>query len=301
VEAPIWDSYGAHVIDRRMRSDAFQRTATAIRFLREQVDQQPTLEDIARHLGVAPAVAQRDFRRLVGISPKRFLQDLTAGHAGVLLDRGVDVLRASLAVGLSGSGRLHDHMVRVEAMSPGEWKYRLAGATLRWGVGATPFGAAAVARTERGIHRLEFLDGSDAEDRFSRAVRARCSAANQLHRDDREATEVLRAVFGRQQNTFGLSVVATPFQLAVWKAVLRAPPGTTVSYSELATAIGKPSAQRAVGTALGRNPIALLIPCHRVLRQDGGLNAYRWGLARKLGLLLQERNGTEKAIDDQRR
>jgi AraC family transcriptional regulator of adaptative response/methylated-DNA-[protein]-cysteine methyltransferase len=265
----------------------FRRTAEAIRFLRRNAADQPDLPTLAAHLGVAPAVAQREFRRLVGISPKRFLQDLTCRRATGLLDRGRDLLTTSLEAGLSGPSRLHDHLVRIEAMSPGEWKDRGEGQTLILGEGDTPFGRALLAQSARGIHRLEFLDGPEDRRRCDENLRRRWAQARRRE-DDRLVQSVLDRIFRSPGASFRLALVATPFQVAVWKALLRLPAGRTCSYQRLATSAGHPPAIRAVANAVAANPVAVLIPCHRVLAEDGALCGYRWGIARKLGLLAQE-------------
>lgn len=259
---------------------AFKRTAQSIRWLRAHADEQPDLVRLARELGVAPAVARREFRRLVGISPKRFVQELTARRATTLLDRGADVLSASLEAGLSGPGRLHDLLVRVEGVSPGEWKRRGAGAALRWGLGPTPFGPAAVAWTRRGIHRLGWSDEVEV-------------AASTAPRDDPAARILLDQIFAPAagHDGFALDLVATPFQLAVWRALLGVGRGATTTYGALAESLDHAQGARAVAGAVAANPVAVLIPCHRVLREDGALAGYRWGRARKLGLLCQEETG----------
>lgn len=276
---------------------AFRRTAEAIRFLRAQA--QPDLGALARHLALDPAVVRRDFKRLVGIGPKRFVQDLVARRAAGLLDRGADVLDASLEAGLSGPGRLHDLMVRVEAMSPGEWKRGGAALGVGWGHGMTPIGPAAVAWTARGIHRLEFVDDPAAVEAFAAALSRRVPEA-EIRRDDAGAEHHLAAAFaaGTTGEPIRLHLVATPFQLAVWRALLRLPVGTTTTYRAMAAAMDRPGASRAVAGAVAANPVAVLIPCHRVLRSDGGLSGYRWGCARKLALLCREEGCPVERSDD---
>jgi AraC family transcriptional regulator of adaptative response/methylated-DNA-[protein]-cysteine methyltransferase len=267
-------------------SKPFQRTAQAIRFLRQHADQTPSLSDLADHLGLAPAVAQKEFRRLVGISPKRFLQDILARRASGLLDHGLDLLDASLEAGLSGPGRLHDHLIRVEAVSPGEWKNQGKDLIFRHGVGKTPFGFAWMLQMPRGIHRLVFLEHADVENQLLMEIRQRFPLATLIPEPGIQT--IFDQIFSPLKHSFTLQVIATPFQLAVWKALLNLPCGSTSSYSRLAKTLGKKQGCRAVAQALAANPVAVLIPCHRVLREDGALCGYHWGTARKLGLLLTE-------------
>ncbi len=277
-----------------MTADAapgFRRTAEAIRFLRAHATDPPSLAHLAAHLGVAPAVAQREFRRLVGISPKRFQQDLAVQRAVGLLDRGADVLEASLEAGLSGPGRLHDHLIRVEAVSPGEWKSQGQALVLVHGCGTSRFGLVWVVLTARGVHRLVFVTSPAEGDVLLAATQARFPRAT--FRPDPQAAQVaINRIFALGVENLTLQVVATPFQLAVWKAILALPAGATTTYGRVATAIGRDSAQRAVAQALAANPVAVLIPCHRVLREDGALSGYRWGCALKLGLLAAEEPGS---------
>ena len=265
----------------------FHRTAEAVRYLRTNAATTPSLKNLADHLGVAPAVAQREFRQLVGISPKRFLQDLAVQRASGLLDRGQDLLSVSLDSGLSGPGRLHDHLIRVEGVSPGEWKNQGKGMEFRYGVGDTPFGQAGVVLTSRGMHRLEFLDAPDDISRLIDMTRRRFPVASFID-DTNGVQKILRQIFSPTAHRFDIRVVATPFQLAVWKAILRLPTGSTTTYKRISIALGDVARTRAVAQALAANPVAVLIPCHRVLREDGALCGYRWGFARKLGLLTRE-------------
>lgn len=268
-------------------AQGFQRTAEAIRFLRIHADESPSLASLAAHLGVVPAVAQREFRRLVGISPKRFLQDLAARRAGGLLDRGADLLSASLDAGLSGPGRLHDHLIRVEAVSPGEWKAQGKGLVLRHGIGETRFGPVWIVLTPRGVHRLEFVDSHAAGAGLLNATRLRFPLATLI--DDPGGTQaLLDRIFTSTASRFDIQVVATPFQLSVWKAILRLPVGSITTYRRIAMAVSDATRTRAVAQALAANPVAMLIPCHRVLREDGALAGYRWGCERKLALLAGE-------------
>ncbi len=261
--------------------------AQAIRYLRENASQQPTLAELADAVHLSEHHLQRVFAAWAGISPKRFLQYLTKAYALQALREARDVLSVAQASGLSGSSRLHDLMVSCEAMTPGEIKSGGAGLTLGWGQADTPFGTALAGWTPRGLCYLAFLDG-DAALRHQEL----CAAwpAAQLACDDREAQRLMDQVFPGtpQPGRLHLLLRGTNFQIKVWEALLRLPPGRRVSYTQLAGLAGVPRAQRAVGSALAANPIAYLIPCHRVIRESGDSGQYRWGGERKAAMLAWE-------------
>ncbi|PLX97352.1 MAG: 6-O-methylguanine DNA methyltransferase [Desulfuromonas sp.] len=268
----------------------YQLIAAAINFIRENRLAQPPLEEIARHIGLSPYHVQRLFKRYAGVSPKRFLQHLTGEHAKQLLRSSASVLDVSFAVGLSGSGRLHDLLISVEAVTPGEYKAAGDGVEIRYGRHATPFGDCLIAVTGRGICRLEFFDSDSSDDLVAR-LRQEWPGAK--IREDAVATGIsIDRIFSAAGKTDGqslpLQLKGTNFQLKVWQALLNIPPGCITSYGDLAERIGHPGASRAVGTAIGSNPIGYLIPCHRVLRGDGGIGGYRWGEERKLAILERE-------------
>jgi AraC family transcriptional regulator, regulatory protein of adaptative response / methylated-DNA-[protein]-cysteine methyltransferase len=267
----------------------FARVASIIRYLEEHHDGQPALATLAAEVGLSASHFHRLFRRWAGITPKDFLQCLTAEHARQRLRSSVSVLETALEVGLSGPGRLHDLLVTLEAASPGEIKSGGAGLTIRWGQAASPFGPCTVGWNARGLCHLAFRDEADGEaeppalrDDWPRAT---------LRRDDREARRQARIVF-RPRPGAGVAVKAvvraTPFQLRVWRALVRIPEGCVASYGWLAEALGQPGAGRAIGNACGSNPIAYLIPCHRVIRETGVVQGYRWGPERKRALLAWE-------------
>lgn len=266
-----------------MSSD-YERIEAAIRYIEENAAEQPSLEEIAGHGGLSPFHFQRLFRRWAGISPKRFLQFVTVEHAKELLEGSSSVMDTAYEVGLSGPARLHDHFVALEAVTPGEYKSQGEGLRIRFGVHDSPFGDVFVATTERGVCGLRFVDGDESE------------AVNWLAdlwpgadlRDDRRATRsVARQVFadGDPSEPIRVLVKGTNFQVAVWKALLRIPPGQLVAYEDVARAIGRPSASRAVGGAVGANRICYLIPCHRVIRSSGALGGYAWGSPRKRAMI----------------
>ncbi|MEO9782306.1 MAG: bifunctional helix-turn-helix domain-containing protein/methylated-DNA--[protein]-cysteine S-methyltransferase [Sedimentitalea sp.] len=247
-----------------------------------------TLDQLAAKMDMSPAHFQRLFSRWVGVSPKRYQQYLTLGHAKTLLRERFTTLEASHSIGLSGSGRLHDLFLRWEAMSPGEFAAKGAGLTIFWGWFDSPFGPALVMGTEKGICGLGFASETGEEEAMT-DLTARWPLADFV-----EDPEVLRpwvqAAFGAQpaDQKAPLYMIGAPFQIKVWEALLAIPSGHVTTYSEIAEAIGHPKAVRAVGTAVGRNPVSWLIPCHRALRKSGGLGGYHWGLPVKRALLAYE-------------
>ena len=272
-------------MDPKAPSD-YDRIAAAIRVLDEHAGAQPDLAAAAAHVGLSPHHFQRLFTRWAGVSPKRFLQFHTLERARRLLAERRSVLDATYAAGLSGPGRLHDLFVTVEAVTPGEFKSGGAGLRLRWGLHDTPFGRALLATSERGICHLAFGD-DDVE--LAETFGARWPGAER-QRSEPETALLVRRVFSPLASAEGgrpLSLVlkGTNFQLKVWEALLRIPAGETTTYEAIAEAVGRPTAVRAVGTAVGQNPVAFVVPCHRVLRKTGALGGYRWGLDRKRAML----------------
>jgi AraC family transcriptional regulator, regulatory protein of adaptative response / methylated-DNA-[protein]-cysteine methyltransferase len=271
-------------------SHAYRRVAAAIRYLQEHHLGQPALRDIAAVMELSESRAQRLFTALAGISPKRFLQHLNGLRGDRLLRDGSPVLAAAYAAGLSGPGRLHDLMVSLHAASPGEVASAGAGLIIEWSVQPTPFGLCFVAVTGRGICAFHFLDPMSVEEALAE-TRARWHRAS-FTESPVAAGEAVSRAFGTAAGThagpLSLFVAGTNFQLQVWRALLRVPLGSTTTYSSIAGEIGAPSAARAVGAAVGRNPVALLIPCHRVIRQDGSLGGYHWDAGRKHALLAWE-------------
>lgn len=274
-----------------MSTSDYSRVARAIAFLAEHAVEQPGLEAVAAEVGLSPFHFQRLFQRWAGVSPKRFLQVLTLTEAKRRLAESRSLLDVSHEVGFSGPSRLHDLFLTLERMTPGEFKAQAAGLTLRWGVADTPFGPALFAALDRGLCGLSFLGDGGREAAFAelrdRWPGARLAEDNALARDQAEALAAqLRGETGRP---LGLVLKGTPFQLRTWEALLRVPPGHLIAYRDLATLAGAPEAVRAVGTAVGQNPIACLIPCHRVLQATGALGRYHWGAPRKQALLAFER------------
>ncbi|MBC6485570.1 bifunctional transcriptional activator/DNA repair enzyme AdaA [Aeromonas hydrophila] len=260
----------------------YARIADAIRFIASQVARQPTLDEIAAHVHLSPFHFQRLFSRWAGVTPKRYLQVLTLERAKALLQESRPLLEVADTLGLSSGSRLYDHFVQLEAVTPGEYKQRGAGLVIDHGVHDTPFGQAFVALTPRGVCNFSFLD-----DRAPQAPLA-ALAHNWPEAELREAPSrtqgVIHTMFDDCKTPvrpISLHVSGTNFQISVWRALLQIPPAKVVSYAQVASAVGNPKAARAVGLAVGANPVALMIPCHRVIQQNGKLGGYHWGETRK--------------------
>jgi len=269
----------------------YQRIALVIRYLDEGHTAQPDLATLAGRVGLSPSHFHRLFTAWAGVTPKDFLQCLTVAHAKALLREGESVLDAALIAGLSGPGRLHDLCVSLEAASPGEWKSGGEGWTIVVGLADSPFGRCLIGESPRGICHLSFVETHDGAMELA-ALAADWPRAR-LHRDDRAAARLAGRVFERDDRadarpSLRAFVRGTAFQVRVWRALLALPPGTLVSYGALAASLGRPAAARAVGTAVGRNPLAYLIPCHRVIRETGVIGDYRWGRTRKRAMVAWE-------------
>ncbi|MDH5232161.1 MAG: methylated-DNA--[protein]-cysteine S-methyltransferase [Gammaproteobacteria bacterium] len=259
----------------------YERIAKAISFISEQVATQPSLEEISAHLHMSPFHFQRLFCRWAGVTPKRFLQILTVERAKQLLTESKSLLEVSDRVGLSSSSRLYDHFINLEAVTPGDYKKGGAGVTIEYAIHDTPFGLIFIAKTSKGICKLAFLNEHDAASQLQE-LRCRWPQA-ETHENYAGTVEIIESIFNKNMKIdrpLSLHVSGTNFQISVWKALLQIPPGSVTSYSQLASHIGKPKAARAVGTAIGANPIAFLIPCHRVIQQSGKLGGYHWGETR---------------------
>jgi AraC family transcriptional regulator of adaptative response/methylated-DNA-[protein]-cysteine methyltransferase len=276
----------------------YERIARVIRHLDACHAGQPDLASLAEIAGLSPFHFHRLFSAWAGITPKDFLQCLTLAHAKNLLYSGRSVLDAALGSGLSGPGRLHDLCVILEAASPGEVKSGGAGWTITTGFADSPFGQCLIGVSPRGLCHLSFVDSGDGAAALAE-LRENWPQARLLH-DDASATRVAGEIFephGERSARPALRafVKGTPFQVRVWRALLQVPSGTLVSYGCLAAALDKPAAARAVGTAVGHNPLAWLIPCHRVIRETGVIGEYRWGVVRKRAMVAWE--GASRAAE----
>ncbi|HEY9873425.1 MAG TPA: methylated-DNA--[protein]-cysteine S-methyltransferase [Candidatus Obscuribacterales bacterium] len=264
-------------------SENYSRIEMAIAFMRHHHLSQPDLATVAQHIGLSEYHFQRLFTQWAGISPKRFLQYLTIEYAKSKINQTKSLLDLTLDVGLSSPGRLHDLFVNLEAMSPGEFKAGAAGLQIRYGIHDTTFGKALIATTARGICNLHFLDITD-EQTAEKILRLEWSNAEII--PDQQATQPLHNLIfdsatNRHQKPLTLLVKGTNFQIQVWRALLQVPFGGITTYQTVAEMISRPTATRAVGNAIGNNPIGYLIPCHRVIRESGEVGGYRWGLERK--------------------
>lgn len=264
----------------------YERIKKVIQYLEANFQKQPSLKELSAVAGLSEFHFQRLFCRWAGTSPKSFLQFLTAKRAKQLLFESRDLLTTSLESGLSGPSRLHDLIISFEAVTPGEFKAKGAGVEIRFGVHKTPFGDCLIGITKRGVCHLAFIDG-DSADAISEMKeswpQARFKSAKA------ETAKVVRSIFNRDgHRRLSLLLRGTPFQLKVWEALLRIPEGAVVSYGHLAELAGVPGASRAVGSAVGQNAIAYLIPCHRVIRETGVFGEYRWGASRKRAVLSWE-------------
>lgn len=269
----------------------YERIARVIRYMDEHHTEQPDLAVLARQTGLSESHFHRLFVNWAGVTPKDFLQSLTLTHVKELLRRGASVLEASLDAGLSGPGRAHDLCVEFEGASPGEVKSGGEGWTIDAGFADSPFGTCLIATGPRGLCHLSFVDGSDREADWARLGKEWPKA--RLRRENGAATRLAEQIFTRPNGSrsrppLRALVRGTDFQVRVWRALVAIPPGTLTTYGRLATALGDPNAARAVGSAVGQNDIAYLIPCHRVIRETGVIGDYRWGRTRKQAIVAWE-------------
>jgi AraC family transcriptional regulator, regulatory protein of adaptative response / methylated-DNA-[protein]-cysteine methyltransferase len=262
----------------------------AIAFLTRSWQEQPTLDDLADHLGLGATHTQRLFKRWCGLSPKEFVQAITIDRARMLLEGSASLLETAHEVGLSGAGRLHDLFVSHEAMTPGDYKRRGEGLDIVYGFHASPFGEALILATARGVAGLAFVDEDKGQTRVEALadMTRRWPAARYTEAPERTAVHaqhIFEPAEWRSEQPVRLVMIGSDFEVRVWEALLRIPMGRAVSYADIARHIGLPSASRAVGSAVGRNPISFVVPCHRVLRGDGNLGGYHWGLTRKRAII----------------
>ena len=279
-----------------MSANDYQLVEQAIGFLDRNARRQPELREIAASVGLSEFHFQRLFQRWAGISPKRFLQFQTAQEAKRVLQETGDLLDASFNAGLSGPGRLHDLIVNVEAVTPGEYKRKGEGLAISWGVHASPYGDCLLGLTPRGVCALEFLQPETEGEALAR-LRSLWENAQLVHAPQLTAPVAAR-IFGphtQRQAPLAVLVKGTNFQIKVWEALLRIPAGRLATYGALAQGLGQPGAARAVGSAIAANPIAYLIPCHRVIRNTGAFGDYRWGVLRKRVLVSAELAQAEAA------
>jgi AraC family transcriptional regulator, regulatory protein of adaptative response / methylated-DNA-[protein]-cysteine methyltransferase len=271
----------------------YDRIEKTIRYLEKHFQEQPSLEEVAEFIHLSPFHFQRLFQKWAGVSPKQFTQYLTAQHAKQRLLESRSVLETAYDAGLSGPGRLHDLMVSIEAMTPGEYKAGGKGMKIQWGVHLTPFGDALVAITPRGICGFSFVENSpkaliEFKHQWPHA---------EWIQNTKSTLKIIHQIFRTESQKREIKVLlkGTEFQVKVWEALLKIPTGFVQSYQDVARSIKKPKASRAVGAAVGQNSIAYLIPCHRVIRETGILGDYRWGSSRKKIMLGWEAARTNKS------
>ena len=278
-------------------ADDYAVVRRAIAFISEHWRAQPEIDEIAAAVGTTTADLHHVFRRWAGLTPKAFLQAITLDNARRLLRSSASVLDAAYEVGLSGPGRLHDLFVTHEAMSPGEWKSGGEGLSVAYGFHPSPFGSALVMTTERGLAGLAFADPGEEEaaldDMRGRWAKARYS-------EDKERTgAIARRIFDptlwRPERPLRVVLIGTDFEVRVWETLLGIPMGRATTYSDIAAKLGKPTASRAVGAAVGKNPVSFVVPCHRVMSKSGDLTGYHWGLTRKRAMLGWEAGRVEAA------
>jgi len=265
----------------------YERVRRIIAFISEHWREQPSLEAIADHVGLSTTHVHHLFRRWAGLSPKAFLQAITLDNAKALLSASASVLDTAYEVGLSGPARLHDLFVTHEAMTPGDYKAGGAGLTMRYGFHPSPFGEAILIATDRGLAGLGFVDDGDRASALADMTRRWPKA---VYVEDEAATAPLaRRIFDpsrwQAEQPLRVVLIGTDFEVRVWQTLLRIPRDRATTYSDIARHIGKPSACRAVGAAVGKNPVSFVVPCHRVLGRSGALTGYHWGLTRKQAIL----------------
>ncbi len=273
----------------------YNRMEKAILFLEQNYNRQPELREVAQSVHLSEFHFQRLFRRWAGISPKRFIQYMTLEHAKRLLEGSHSVLDATYDSGLSSPGRLHDLFIKIEAMTPGEYKAHGAGLRISYGFHASPFGECLLAVTERGICALGFI-GTGGRAALLRDYQSRWPQAV-WEKNRRLSEPYVRRIFDEEKSNgnrpLPLLLHGTNFQIKVWEALLKIPMGSVVPYEDIAVKVCSARATRAVGSAVAKNPIAFLIPCHRVIRKAGGIGGYHWGAARKKAMLIWEAARTQ--------
>jgi AraC family transcriptional regulator of adaptative response/methylated-DNA-[protein]-cysteine methyltransferase len=259
----------------------------ALGFISENWREQPSLEAIASEVKLSPSHLQRIFTRWAGISPKAFLQALTLDHARAMLRDSASILDTAYEVGLSGPSRLHDLFITHEGMTPGSFKSQGKGLTIYYAFHPSPFGSALVMVTERGLSGLAFADEGE-EHAVLADMMSRWTSASYLEDSARTAPyagRIFNTETWRHETPLRVVLIGTDFEIRVWETLLRIPIGKAATYSDIAAHLGKPNAARAVGAAVGKNPVSFVVPCHRVLGKSGGLCGYHWGLTRKRAIL----------------
>jgi AraC family transcriptional regulator of adaptative response/methylated-DNA-[protein]-cysteine methyltransferase len=275
----------------------YNRIAEAIHFFRENFKSQPSLDDVAQHVNMSPFHFQRMFLQWAGVTPKQFLQYLSVGHAKEILKKtGANLFNTAYDTGLSGTGRLHDLFIKVEGMTPGEYKNGGATLIINYSFADTPFGKVIVASTDKGVCYMAFVD--EGEEKALETLKNNFPNAKYCQVVDKIQQNAL-FIFTQDWNRLEeikLHLKGTDFQLKVWETLLKVPAGDLTTYGDLAKKAGYEGASRAVGTSIGSNPVAFLIPCHRVIKSTGEFGQYHWGANRKNAMI-----GWEAALNDSTR
>jgi len=277
----------------------YDKVRRILAYITENWREQPSMDAIAEHIGLSEPHLHHVFRRWAGLSPKAFLQAITLDHARGLLRDSASILDTAYEVGLSGPGRLHDLFVTHEAMSPGDWKAGGDGLILRYGYHPSPFGEALAVATDRGLAGMGFVDDGNYAAALADMVR-RWPKANFVQ--DQQITGPMTArafdpALWKPETPLRIVFIGTDFEVRVWETLLRIPLGQATTYSAIAEKLGKPKAARAVGSAVGRNPVSFVVPCHRVIGKSGSLTGYHWGLTRKQAILGWEAGQTGSLSD----
>lgn len=264
----------------------FELIQAAIEYYNQEFKAQPSVGDVASAIGLSEAHFKRLFKSWAGVSPKKFLSVITAEFAKTKLEQSQTVLDTAFASGLSGQGRLYDHMINLYAMTPGEVKKGAPALEVHFGSSQSPFGEIIIFFSSRGISQLEFVESNEL-DHIARFQKRWPNTI--LKKNQKEAQSIVKDIFDSSSPTeLKLHTLGTNFELNVWKALINIPSGNMASYGQIAHYIGRPTAHRAVANAIGRNPISILIPCHRVIRESGVIGGYRWGISRKLAIQAKE-------------
>ena len=262
----------------------YDRISKAIVFIKENFKDQPNLDQVAKHVNLSPFHFQRLFQEWAGVSPKKFLQFISVQYAKDLLKENLSLMDATIETGLSGTGRLHDLFMNIEGMTPGEYKNGGKGLHINYSFGNSPFGRVIIASTQKGICHLAFLEHDITEIKNLQNLFPNALLQLQEEENHKYVIQFLNGI-GSNQNVIALHLKGTPFQLKVWHSLLKIPFGSISTYNEISKKIHAPRASRAVGSAIGKNPVAFLIPCHRVIRSTGMIGEYHWGKDRKSAII----------------
>lgn len=279
----------------------YKNIKSVISYVSQEWQSQPSLQDIADHIGLAPTQCHKLFRRWSGLTPKEFLQAVTIDHAKTMLRQSASLLETAMETGLSGTSRLHDLFVDHESMTPGDYKRGGEGLTIFVGYHPSPFGHAVAMATDRGLCGLAFADDEATLASVRTDLAARWPGADYVDAPEKTSpyvTQIFMPAEWTKSSPVKIVLIGTDFEVRVWKKLLNVPMGHATSYSKIADHIGNPKASRAIGNAVGRNPLAFVVPCHRVLRKDGNLGGYHWGITRKRAIIGWEAGHLQGLLKD---